>query len=83
MVKFYGQFDEIVLLSAPADVIIDRVETRTTNPFGKRPEEMERILDNLAHVEPLLRNIATHEIDASAPLAGVVDEIVAVAKVAP
>lgn len=30
--KFYGQFDHIVLLSAPAGVIIERLATRTNNP---------------------------------------------------
>lgn len=29
--KFYDRFDAVVLLSAPADVILDRVSRRTTN----------------------------------------------------
>lgn len=37
--RFYDQFDAIVLLSAPADVILDRVEKRTTNDYGKGPGE--------------------------------------------
>src|SRR6266487_1639757 len=39
-VKFYPQFDHIVLLSAPAAVIIDRLATRTSNPYGKDPDEL-------------------------------------------
>src|SRR5690606_36908703 len=66
-VKFYPQFDAIVLLSAPASVLIERLATRTNNPYGKRPEELAEVLGYLETVEPLLRRGATHEIDASAP----------------
>ena len=33
--KFYDRFDAVVLLSAPADVILDRIRRRTTNAYGK------------------------------------------------
>jgi broad-specificity NMP kinase len=32
--KFYPQFDHIILLTAPAGVIVERLTTRTTNPYG-------------------------------------------------
>jgi hypothetical protein len=32
--RFYDRFDAVVLLSAPADVILERIEARTTNTFG-------------------------------------------------
>jgi shikimate kinase len=32
--KFYPQFDHIVLLTAPAAVIVERLANRTTNPYG-------------------------------------------------
>lgn len=70
--KFYDRFDFIVLLSAPQDVIIERVLTRTTNDYGKRPGELEEILSNLENVEPLLRRAATFEIDTQAPIDDVV-----------
>lgn len=38
-VKSRSQFDHIILLSAPADVLIERLRSRTTNAYGKRPEE--------------------------------------------
>ena len=41
---FYPEFDNIVLLSAPRDVIVDRLEGRTNNPFGKRAEELAKAL---------------------------------------
>src|SRR5437763_870555 len=31
--KFYDCFDAVVLLSAPAEVILDRVDQRTTNDY--------------------------------------------------
>src|SRR5579859_931613 len=37
MPKFLPQFDHIVLLSAPVDVIMERLGTRTNNLYGKHP----------------------------------------------
>jgi shikimate kinase len=68
MVKFSAQFDHIVLLTAPAAVIVERLATRTTNPYGKRPEEVARVLGLLQTVEPMLRRVAGHEVDTSVPL---------------
>ena len=34
-VDFYHRFDHVVLLSAPLDVPIERVSSRTANPYGK------------------------------------------------
>jgi shikimate kinase len=70
--KFYPHFDHVALLSAPADVLNARIADRTSNPYGKRPDERELILQHLATVQPLLRATATVEIDASAPIADVV-----------
>lgn len=77
---FYDRFDAVVLLSAPAEVVLDRVARRTEHDFGKRPGEREKILRDLAEVEPLLRRGATHEIDTRLPLAEVVDRLDAIAR---
>src|SRR5688500_11723421 len=69
---FYDRFEAVVLLSAPAEVILERVDTRTTNGYGKGPGERDLILSDLGWVEPLLRATCTHEVDASRPL----DEVV-------
>jgi len=69
---FYPLFDHVVLLSAPAEVLLPRIAARTDNPYGKSPAERAAVLEHLAHVEPLLRATATAEIDATAP----VDEVV-------
>jgi dephospho-CoA kinase len=73
--KFYERFDAVVLLSAPASVILERVAGRETNDFGKTHAERERILSDLATVEPLLRGGATAEIDTRAPPGEVVDAL--------
>lgn len=75
MKKFLPQFDHVVLLSAPTDVILQRLATRTTNTYGKRPEEVTRVLDLVETVEPLLRSAADHEIDTSAELDEVVGKV--------
>lgn len=66
--RFYPLFDHIVLLGAPADALLARIAARTNNPYGKRPEKPNAILNNLALVEPLLRATATAKIDTSAPI---------------
>ena len=73
--KFYSRFDRVVLLSAPAEVILERVFTRSTNPYGSREEERQDILRYLTEIEPRLRATATIEIDATAPLIEVVDQL--------
>lgn len=69
---FYPRFDHIILLTAPAEVIVERLATRTNNPYGKRPEDIERTLGLLQTIEPILRSGAGYEVDTSAPLSEVV-----------
>jgi dephospho-CoA kinase len=74
-VKFYPQFDHIVLLSAPAHVLVERLTTRTNNPYGKKADELAETLRFLQTVEPLLRGSATLEVDTSTPLENVITAI--------
>ena len=76
--KFYDRFDAVVLLSAPAPVLFERIAGRTANEWGKSPEERDLILHQLETVEPLLRRGCTHELDASRPLDHVVADLVAI-----
>lgn len=78
-VKFYDRFDAVVLLSAPAEVILDRIERRTTNDYGKTGAERALVLHHLETVEPRLRATSTHEVDASRPLEEVVDALIEIA----
>jgi thymidylate kinase len=63
-------------LSAPAEVLLDRIDRRKTNDYGKKDEERDLILGHLAAIEPLLRATCTHEIDATQPIQNVVAELV-------
>lgn len=72
---FYPQLDRIVLLTAPAQVIVERLATRTNNPYGKRAEEVARVLALLETVEPILRRGAHHVVDTSVPLDQVVETV--------
>jgi hypothetical protein len=78
--RFYHRFDAVVLLTAPVEVIFDRLDTRTTNAFGKTPAQREQIARDIAQVQPLLREGATHEIDTTQPLSEVVDTLISIAQ---
>lgn len=73
--KFYAQFDQVILLSAPAEVIVKRLASRTNNPYGKHPEEVARTLRIQQTIEPLLRASASYEIDTTIPLNDVVARV--------
>jgi broad-specificity NMP kinase len=77
MRQFYPQFEHIILLSAPVQVLRERLSTRTTNAYGKHPDELARVLRQLQSVEPQLRRIASLEVDSSAPLDQVIDSLLA------
>jgi len=72
MSQFYARFDRVVLLSAPTNVLMHRLATRTNNSYGQRTDELQRILADIAAIEPLLRRHATHEITTAIPLDAVV-----------
>lgn len=44
MGKFLSRFNHVILLSAPAALIARRLATRTTNDYGKRPDQLARVL---------------------------------------
>ena len=73
--RFYPRFDAVVLLSAPKEVILERVATRESNEFGRSDDEREQIVRDLEETEPLLRAGATNEIDTRATLSEVADEL--------
>ena len=75
-VALYPRFDHIVLLSLPDEVMRERIEERTNNPYGKDPTELARQLALKTWVEPALRRAATIEIDSRMPLDEVVARIV-------
>jgi dephospho-CoA kinase len=81
--KFHSQFDHIVLLSAPIETLVERLATRTTNSYGKTPEELRRFMDDVETVEPLLRRVADHEVRTTLPLDEVVTTVLRLVETAP
>jgi adenylate kinase family enzyme len=76
-VVFYPRFDHVVLLSAPAEVLLQRLRTRTNNPYGSGPGELAAVLDDLEGVEPLLRASATLEVVTTVPIGAVAAAVLA------
>lgn len=74
---FYPWFDDIVLLSAPVEVLTDRLTNRTPNPYGKDPAELAETLEYVETVEPLLRASATLEVVTTVPVTEVADAVLA------
>ncbi len=74
-VRFHPRFDHFILLSAPLATLVERLATRTSNSFGKAPEQLRRVLDDLETVEPLLRRVADHEVRTTVPLNEVVTTV--------
>ena len=77
-VKYYSRFDHIVLLSAPLDVMTERLRSRTNNPYGKSNDELTEVLGFTQTVEPALRRAADLEVDTSVPLDDVIAKILGV-----
>jgi dephospho-CoA kinase len=73
--RFYDRFDAVVLLSAPANILLSRITARTSNSYGKTAAQRAMVLRDLAETEPRLRRTCTHEIDATQPLADVVTQL--------
>jgi dephospho-CoA kinase len=63
--KFYHLFDHVVLLSAPKETMLERVKTRSNNPYGKTATEQAEILANLVEIEPLLKKGCDLEINTA------------------
>ena len=77
--RFYDRFEHVVLLSVPLHVLIERVRSRTNNPYGKTSEQQAEIARYLDTVEPLLRRRATLELDgqrATSELADIIEQLV-------
>lgn len=72
-VGFYSRFNDVVLLSAPVEVLVERLRTRTGNRYGKDPAELAETLEYIETVQPLLRAAATLEVVTTVPVSRVAD----------
>lgn len=78
--QLYPLADHVVLLTAPWEVLRQRIADRADNAFGKEPGQLDRIRADLETYEPLLRQGADLVIDTSAaPFESVVDQVAALA----
>jgi adenylate kinase family enzyme len=80
--RFRDRFDAVVLLTAPLDVLLERIRSRRDNAYGRTPGQQALVAEHTATVEPLLRASATEVIDTRAPVdevAARIEEIAAVA----
>jgi hypothetical protein len=79
--KFYGRFDHIVLLSASDPMTRERLASRTNNSYGKSGDEITDVLGFKATVEPMLRRVASLEIDTTIiPVSEVTAKVLALAE---
>ncbi len=72
---FYDRFDHVVLLSAPLGVLLDRLATRSNNPYGSTAEHRAEVERYVGEVEPLLRRGATVELDGRRPVRELADAV--------
>jgi hypothetical protein len=77
----YDRFDAVVLLSAPVEVLLDRVAERA-NPFGSMSDERAKIASDAARYEPALRAGVDQEIVTTVPVAEVVARLEQIAAAA-
>ncbi|WP_457123789.1 AAA family ATPase [Microbacterium sp. A588] len=73
--RFYNRFEHVWLLSAPVDVLLDRVRARTNNPYGRSAQDQEEIRRYVIEVEPLLRSGADLELDGRRSVDDLADEV--------
>lgn len=73
--KFYDRFASVVLLTAPLEVLLDRVTRRTNNPYGSKASDRAEIANYVRTVEPLLHNRATLVLDGQLPVRELADQI--------
>jgi predicted ATPase len=75
--EVWDLFDRVVCLALDEATLRERILTRTTNAFGKKPVELQAILTWNPSLEPSYRQVGAQVVSASQPLAAVVDEILA------
>ncbi len=73
--RFYDRFEHVVYLYAPLPVLLDRVRSRTNNPYGKEAAQQADIARYVAEVEPLIRRSATLELDGLLPVQALADRV--------
>ena len=73
--RFYDRFEHVIYLVVPLETLLDRVRTRTNNPYGKTAEHQADITRYVAEVEPLIRRTATLELDGLLTISVLADRV--------
>ena len=73
--RFYDRFEHVIYLHVPLDVLLDRVRTRTTNPYGKTADEQADIVSYVEQVEPVIRRNVSLELDGRLPVPTLADRV--------
>ena len=68
-------FDYRVLLTAPAEVLVQRLMARTTNGYGQSAEQRVKVLADLDDVEPLRRRSADLLLVTTEPMPLITDAL--------
>ena len=74
-VDLCDRFDHVVLLSAPWETLLTRVNSRSNNPYGRTQALQDEIRFYLDTVEPLLRRSATLELVGTSPVDELADAV--------
>jgi dephospho-CoA kinase len=75
MGRFFPLIDTIILLTAPAATILDRLAARSPGGYGHAAAERRKVAGLISTIEPLLRKSADHEIDTRRSIPATVDAI--------
>lgn len=78
--KYYDQFDKIFLLTAPDEVIVHRLGTRTNNYFGRHPLDLQRVIGRHQQFDDELKAIGAQPVDSTKPIAAIAGEIISAVK---
>jgi broad-specificity NMP kinase len=78
--KYYDQFDKIFLLTAPDEVIVHRLGTRTNNYFGRHPLDLQRVIGRHQQFDDELTALGAQPVDSTQPIEIVAGEIIEATK---
>lgn len=73
--EFYDQFDKLFVLDLDEATMKHRLLTRTTNDYGKHPNELKDLLDSREWFVREMKKHGATIIDASQPVSKVADDI--------
>ncbi|MFD4643831.1 AAA family ATPase [Lentzea sp. NPDC058436] len=73
--EVWDLFDHVVCVVIDDETMRERLRTRTTNSFGKHPEELAAALEHNARLEATYRALGAVVVDGTLPLEEVADAV--------